>query len=205
MRDAAESLNRAAASLVRDRERVNSAKSASGLPEMMAEMGELAQQQGALNSQAQGLSLGMGGKPGTQGQAGARALGQKQRGLAQSLGKLGENDESGRADALAKEAAQIAQALEQGTLDRSVLDRQQRLYHRLLEAGRTLQQDEREDTGKRESRSGTGTDPFTPGTDKASGKAASRYREPAWNELRGLSAEERRLVLEYFRRLNAQP
>src|SRR5512133_29068 len=203
MRDAAESLNRAAAALVRDRERANAAKSASGLPEMMAEMGELANQQGALNQQAQGLSLGTGGKPGSQGQPGARALGQRQRGVAQALDQLGENEESGRTDALAKEAAQIAQALEQGSLDRSVLDRQQRLYHKLLEAGRTLQQDEREDTGKRESRSASGTDLFSPGTDKASGKAASRYREPAWNELRGLSAEERRLVLEYFKRLHA--
>jgi hypothetical protein len=27
---------------------------------------------------------------------------------------------------------------------------------------------------------------------------------PKWEELRGLSAEERRLVIEYFRRLNAE-
>jgi hypothetical protein len=32
----------------------------------------------------------------------------------------------------------------------------------------------------------------------------TRYREPTWDELRGLSAEERRAVLEYFRRINAQ-
>ena len=205
MREAAEALNRAAASLVRDRERANAAKSASGLPEMIQEMNELAQQQGSLNQQAAGLSMMPGGKRGSQAQAGARTLGQKQRGLAQSLEGLSENDESGRAEALAREAQQIAQALERGAMDQSVLDRQQRLYRRLLEAGKTLEQDERDDTGKREARSATGTELFTPGTDKAAGKAAARFREPSWAELRGLSAEERRLVLEYFKRLNAQP
>ena len=124
---------------------------------------------------------------------------------AQSLEGLSENDETGRTETLAREAKQIAEALERGAVDRATLDRQQRLYHRLLEAGKTLEQDERDDTGKREARAATGTETFTPGTDKASGKAASRFREPSWAELRGLSAEERRLVLEYFKRLNAQP
>ena len=31
-----------------------------------------------------------------------------------------------------------------------------------------------------------------------------RFREPTWNELRGLSAEERQLVIDYFKRINAQ-
>jgi hypothetical protein len=118
---------------------------------------------------------------------------------------MSDDDESGRTQALAQEAKQIAQQLERGSLDQAVLDRQQRLYHKLLEAGRTLEQDERDDTGKREARAATGTETFTPGNDKASGKSATRFREPTWTELRGLSAEERRLVLEYFKRLNATP
>jgi hypothetical protein len=146
-----------------------------------------------------------GGQRGSQAQAGARALGQKQRGLAQSLEGMSEDDESGRSEALAREAKRIAEALERGGADRATLDRQQRLYHKLLEAGKTLEQDERDDTGKREARAATGTETFSPGTDKASGKSATRFREPTWAELRGLSAEERRLVLEYFKRLNAQP
>ncbi len=35
-----------------------------------------------------------------------------------------------------------------------------------------------------------------------SGRAGNKYAPPTWNELRGLGPEERRLVIEYFRRLN---
>jgi len=205
MREAAEALNQAAASLVRDRERANSAQSASGFSEMMQELQEMAQQQGQLNSQASGLSLMPGGSGSAQAQAAARALARRQRGLAEGLEEVGEGDESGRTSELAKEARQIAQALERGAPDAATLERQQRLYRRLLDAGKTLEQDERDESGKREARAATGTELFNPGTDKASGRAASRFREPDWNELRGLTAEERRLVLEYFKRINAEP
>ena len=205
MREAAEALNQAAASLVRDRERANSAQSASGFSEMMQDLQEAAQQQGQLNAQSSGLSMMPGGAGSAQAQAAARALARRQRGLAEGLEEVGEGDESGRASELAKEARQIAQALERGAPDAATLERQQRLYRRLLDAGKTLEQDERDESGKREARAAAGTELFNPGTDKASGRAASRFREPDWNELRGLTAEERRLVLEYFKRINAEP
>ena len=56
MKAAADALNQAAAAMAHDRERAGSASSASGLAEMMQEMQQLAKAQGALNSQAQGLS-----------------------------------------------------------------------------------------------------------------------------------------------------
>jgi hypothetical protein len=205
MREASEALNRAAASLVRDRERANSANSASGFSEMLQEMQQMAQQQGQLNSQASGLSMLPGGVGGAQAQAAARALARRQRSLAGQLEEIGDGDGSGLTNELAKEARQIAQALERGAPDPQTLDRQQRLYRRLLDAGKTLEQDERDDTGKREAKAATGTEFFNPGTDKASGRAGARFREPSWNELRGLTAEERRLVLEYFKRINAEP
>ena len=202
MRDASSALNRAAAALVRDRERVNRASSASGFAEMMEQMRQLAQQQGALNAQAAGLAAG---QPGSAGQAAtAGQLARGQRGVAQALGELGDADGSGTADELAREAQQIAQALERSALDPQVLQRQQRLYRRLLDAGRSLEQDERDDQGKREARAGSDAERLEPpGT--ASGKPGERFTPPAWNELRGLSAEERRLVIEYFRRLNVAP
>ena len=46
---------------------------------------------------------------------------------------------------------------------------------------------------------------FTPQGANASGKSATRFEAPTWNELRGLTPEERRLVLEYFKRINAKP
>ena len=203
MRAAADALNQAAASLVRDRERAASASSASGLSEMLQEMQDLAKGQASLNARAQGLSLMPGGQPGGANGQGARALADGQRRLADSLERLGEGDASGRAQGLAAEAHQIADALDRSGIDQQTLIRQQRLYHRLLDAGHTLEQDERDSSAKRVSQSATGREQFTPPTAPVTGKSATRYQEPSWSELRGLSADERQLVIDYFKRLNA--
>jgi len=200
MQDAAESLNRAAASMVRDRERAANAQSASGFAEMLQRMREMAKEQGSVNAQSAGLLPIPGQQVSPQAQQQARTLARQQRGLAERMDQSGET--AGRADQLAREMRQIADALEQGRIDPSLLDRQQRLFRRMLDAGLSIEKDEREDTGKRESRSATGNEGVVGGT-VSSGRAATRYREPNWNELRGLSAEERRAVLEYFKRINA--
>ena len=51
--------------------------------------------------------------------------------------------------------------------------------------------------------SGVSYDELTPENKDATGKAATKFREPSWEELRGLSADERRAILEYFKRINA--
>src|SRR5215207_396610 len=88
--EAADALTKAAASLARDRERANSAKSASGFSEMIQQMQELAQKQGQLNSQAQGM-MGMpnAGSGGT-GQSLSRSLARQQRGIADQLEEVGD-------------------------------------------------------------------------------------------------------------------
>ena len=45
---------------------------------------------------------------------------------------------------------------------------------------------------------------FTPWATFANCAAARRWHVPTWEELRGLSAEERRAVIDYFRRRNAE-
>ncbi|HVZ77432.1 MAG TPA: hypothetical protein VG818_05590, partial [Gemmatimonadaceae bacterium] len=80
----------------------------------------------------------------------------------------------------------------------------EQLLRHMLDAGRTLQKDDREDTGKREAESAVNPQVFTPQGGQATGRSADRFRPPAWDELRGLSADERRAILEYFRRINAQ-
>jgi hypothetical protein len=205
LRSAGDALNQAAAALVHDRERASSSSSASGLSEMLQEMQQLAKAQGSLNSQAQGLSLNpSGNSQGPPGSQGTQGLAEQQRKLAESLDRLGDDDASGRADGLATEAHQIADALARSGIDPQTLIRQQRLYHRLLDAGHTLEQDERDSTGKRVSQSATGREEFAPPSGPAEGQAATRFQAPSWSELRGLSADERQLVLEYFKRINAQ-
>ena len=204
MREASEALNQAAASLVRDRERAQNASSASGFSEMLEQLKDMAQQQGSLNAQTAELIPRPGAQLDQQGREQARQLGRQQREVAASLEDMSDQDRTGRAEELAKEARQLAQALESGGIDPNTIDRQQRLFRRMLDAGRTLERDERDDTGKREAKAATGEELFLPPNASANGKAASRFAPPNWNDLRGLTPEERRLVLDYFKRINAE-
>lgn len=203
MDQASQALTKAASDLVRDRTQVGNAKSASGFEEMLQRMRDAAKEQGSLNAQSAGLMPLPGRQPGAQAAAQARALAERQRALAEKLDGAGSGEVAQRSAELSKEMRQIASKLQTGRVDQALLDRQQRLFHRLLDAGLSMEKDEREDTGKRESQSATGREGvITPGT-TASGRPAMRYPPPDWNELRGLSAEERRAVLEYFKRINA--
>jgi hypothetical protein len=202
--DAADALTKAAASLARDRERANNASSASGFSEMLQQMKEAAQKQGQINSQAQNLMSMPNGTSSASGQSLARALAQKQRSLADQLDDAGDGASGERAAQLATEARQLAEALDNGRLDASTIARQQQLFRRLLDAGRSLEKEEREDSGKREAKSAGAQDAFSPNA-KVDPKAAMRFRPPTWQELRGLSAEERRAILDYFTRLNNAP
>ena len=210
MADAADALRQAAASLTRDRERAGNSQSASGLPELLAQLQQLARQQGSLNGQMQSFLQNalqqqkQGQQMTPEGQALAKDLARTQRDVARKLDDVGDADASGKAAELAREARQLAQSLEQGAADPTVLERQQRLFKRMLDAGRTLENDQKDESSRRESKPGNQDHPFVPPAGNAAGKAALKYRVPEWNELRGLSNEERRLVIEYFRRLNGE-
>ena len=208
MTEAANALRLVAASLARDRERANASQSASGLQELLAQLQQLAQQQGTLNGQMQSLlqaaaqARQQGLSSEVRGQA--RELARSQRDVARQLAEVGDADASGRAAELSREARQLAQAIEAGAVDPATLARQQQLFRRMLDAGRTLQNDQQDESARRESRPGDQSNPFLPPNSAASGKTVLKYRVPEWNELRGLSPEERRLVIDYFRRLNGE-
>jgi hypothetical protein len=202
--EASDALNRAAAALARDRERANSATSATGFAEMLQQMQEMAKRQGSINAQAQGIMPMPGSAMSADAQATARMLAQQQRAIAQQLDELGEAAGGDRAGELAKEARRLADAMEQTHVDANTLARQQQLFRRLLDAGRSLERDDRDDTGKREAHAATGDQRFDPGQQAVNGRSATRFREPTWNELRGLSADERRAIMDYFARINAE-
>lgn len=201
--EAADALNRAAASLARDREKANSSNSATGFAEMMQQLQEMAKKQGSINAQAQGLLPGMGQPMSSQQQATSRALAREQRQVAQQLDEVGEAVGGDRAAQLAKEAKALAEALEGGRLDATTLARQQQLFRKMLDAGRSLEKEEREDSDKRQATAAKGGNELKPDNASATGRAANKFREPTWEELRGLSADERRAILEYFKRINA--
>ena len=77
------------------------------------------------------------------------------------------------------------------------------LFRRLLDAGKTLTGDDEDD--KKERKSETAKDGnvlIPPALKPGAAGAGPRYPYPTWEELRQLSPEERRLILDYFRRLN---
>jgi hypothetical protein len=199
---ALDALNATAHALVRTAEQVAGAQSGTGFQEALEQLARLAQQQQGMNGEAQGLLplMGAGGEAVMQR---LRALAQQQRALADQLDRLQAEGDASAAGALAQEARELARQLEAGHLDQRTVARQEGFYRKLLDAGRSLTGDEPDDPNKRVSRSAIGDSVHTP-TALLPGATGSgpRVRYPTWDELIGLSPEQRRMVLEYFRRLN---
>ena len=196
---AVDDLNAAAHQLVRARDEVSGSQSGSGLTEALERLAQLAQQQGGLGRQGAGL-LPLAGPGALREQL--RRLATKQRALAQELEKLrGEGNISG-AGQMADEARELSRRLEAGRLDRQIVDRQERLFRRMLDAGRTLQGREEDLKKERQSTTASEDSVHLPPTLRARLQGDDeQLRFPTWEELQELSPEERRLVVDYFRRL----
>jgi hypothetical protein len=197
---AVDGLNSAAHQLLRARGEVSGSQSGSGLAEALEKLAQLAQQQGGLGQQGAGM-LPMAGSGAIREQL--QRLAAKQRALAQELEKLrGEGSLPGAGE-MADEAAQLSRRLEGGRLERQTVERQQRLFRRMLDAGRTLQGSEEDEKKERQSSTAVGDSIHLPPALRARLEDENRrLRVPTWEELQQLSPEERRLVVDYFRRLS---
>ena len=197
---AVDALNAAAHQLLRARGDVSGASSGSGLAEALERMAEMAKQQGALGQQGAGL-LPMAGSGAIQEQL--RQLGARQRALAQELERMRGRGDIPGAGELGDEAGELARRLEAGRLDRQVVERQERLFRRMLDAGRTLQGSEEDEQKERQSTTAEDDSVRLPPALRARLQDDDgRLRVPSWEELQRLSPEERRLVVDYFRRLS---
>ena len=166
---------------------------------------EMAQQQGDLVNQAGELTpLQLGGDAlGEQ----LRRLAQGQESVARELDDLaGQRDAQERSladlDAMAAEAQALADALATGRLTPETLQRQERLFHRLLDAGRGLRNENTDPSTERESQApGTFARPeaLPLREDQLGGL---RYRVPGPDELQALPPALRQMVIQYFERLN---
>lgn len=198
--EAVDALNAAAHQLLQARGDVSGSQSGSGLAEALERMAQLAQQQGGLGQQGAGL-LPMAGSGAIREQL--QRLAARQRALAQELEKLRARGNIAGAGDMADEAKQLARRLERGRLERQVVERQQRLFRRMLDAGRTLQGREEDEKKERQSTTATSDSVHLPPALRARLEDEShRVRVPTWEELQQLSPEERRLVVDYFRRLS---
>ncbi len=198
--EAVDGLNAAAHQLLRARGDVSGSQSGSGLAETLERLAQLAQQQGGLGQQGAGM-LPMAGSGAIREQL--QRLAARQRALAQELEKMRGQGGIPGAGEMADEAAQLSRKLEAGRLERQTVERQQRLFRRMLDAGRTLQGHEEDEKKERQSTTATGDSIHLPPALRARLEDEHRrLRVPTWEELQQLSPEERRLVVDYFRRLS---
>ena len=201
--DAVDALNAAAHGLVRARGSVQGSASGSGMAEALEQLNQMAQQQGQLGQQTGGL-LPMAGQGG-QAQEQLRALGAQQRSLAERLERMRAGGQIPGAADMAAEARDLARTLEAGRLNRQTIERQERLFRRMLDAGRTLQGDDQDERQERQSESARSTELKLPTGARVPPTDDGGVRMPTWEELRRLSPEERRRAVEYFRRLRESP
>lgn len=171
--------------------------------EVTEELQQIARQQGSVN-QRTGQITPM--KLGQQARANQlRAAAESQEKIARQLSELAQRPPDraqalGDLDALAREAQALAERLARETLDAETLQRQERLFHRLLDAGRSLEKDEYSD--ERESSAPGQFERNAVELLSAEDLGALRFQLPPSEELQRLSPAQRQMVLEYFERLN---
>jgi hypothetical protein len=200
---AAQSLSAAAFQIMQSGEEVAGSQSGSGMAEALRKLAEMAGRQGGLNDQLGGLLPMFGqGAPGEMVLQQLRDIAARQRALANELERLGGMGLPGRPEQLAPEARRLADQLEMGRLDRATLERQQQLFRRMLDAGRTLRNDQESDPERRSETARQQPGRLPAGS--VPGEAALRYPMPTWEQLKALAPAERAMVLDYFKRINGQ-
>jgi hypothetical protein len=203
--EAVDALNAAAHTLLRSRAAVDGAGSGSGLQEAMEQMAQMAQQQGQLGQQAGGMLPQMGLGAG-QMQEQLRALAAQQRALAERLERMRAGGQIPGAAEMSQEAKDLARSMEAGRLDRQTIERQEKLFRRMLDAGRTLQGEEKDEKQERQSTAARDDSiHLPPALRRRLLQGDERLRIPSWEELQQLSPDDRRRVVEYFRRLSEAP
>jgi hypothetical protein len=198
-----QSLNRLAMALLQNDMESRQASSPA-TDQALQRLAELAREQNALNAQVGAFA------PLDVSAASAadqmEQLAEHQRGIARRVGEVsglvgGREDVLGQLDQLSIEADGLAAALAGGRIEPEVRARQERLFHRLLDAGRTLEREEysEERVGERAERRVAAE---LEALDPALLEAVLRYPGPDAAQLQGMPPALRRLVLEYFDRLN---
>ena len=171
--------------------------------EITEQLQQIAQQQGSVNrrtGQITPMKLGQEARTKRLSEAAA-----SQERIARQLNGLADRPPDqpqtlGDLQAMASEAQALAERLARERLDVETLRRQERLFHRLLDAGRSLEKDEYSD--ERESSSPGQFERNEVEVLSAEDMGGLRFQPPPAEELQRLSPAQRQMVLEYFERLN---
>ena len=166
---------------------------------------QLAQQQGELFNQTGQLTPMQLGEQAMREQL--EKLAREQQSVAEELEEMSQDQQAqeealGNLDQLAAEAQALAQQMAAGRLTPEMMQRQERLFHRLLDAGRSLQKEEEDTSDERESETGGAFERMDVVPLSAAQMGAQRFRMPGAEELQKLPPAVRQLVIQYFDRLN---
>lgn len=140
-------LNQAVLSMQSSMQQLSQAGSASGFEEFMEQLQQMAGQQGQLNQQSMGLFQQQGqGRMKLSEDALARLAAQQEM-IRQSLEKLNQQmgsrgDVLGRLNELGQEMEKVIDELKRNKLDRKVIQRQERILSRLLDAQKSIREKE---------------------------------------------------------------
>jgi hypothetical protein len=203
-RQTVEALNRLALALLENGDQVGQSRQGTGVQETMQQLADLARRQGSLSGQSSSLlPLDLGPRALSEQ---LQQMAREQREIAKKLGGMndmagGSDDLMGQLDALALEAEQLAQDLSGGRLTPELLARQEQLFHRLLDAGHTLEREEVSEQRVAERPGDVGVSSAAE-LDAALLNGGLRYPVPSLEVLRSLPPAYRRLVIDYFDRLN---
>jgi len=173
-----------------------------GGEEVAEQLEQLAQQQGELMNQSTQLMPMQLGEQAMSQQM--EEMSQGQESVASDLGDLadqpGAEDSLGDLQELAQEAQLLAEQMAAGRLTPEMVQRQERLFHRLLDAGRSLEREEFSE--ERESEEPGAFERGTVQSLTADQLGVMPYQVPDGDQLQQLSPAVRQMVLEYFERLN---
>lgn len=195
--DAVDMLALAAYALVQSERKIEDSESGSGVAEAMEQMMQMAGQQNAAANKGQAMQQ-QGAQPGM-GEMMQLAL--QQRAIAQQLERLRAQGTMPGAGELGQEARDVARALEAGQLTPELIERQRQLFRRMLDAGRSLDGDQDEQSSARKSEAAKDSPASRPGVIDPALLGRDAIRVPSWEELQRLPHDDRRRVLDYFRRL----
>ncbi len=169
--------------------------------ESVEQMNQLAQQQQAVMQET--ATLLMPG-PTPSGREQQEEVMRRQQEIADELGEIEdpEGDLLGRPEELAEEAADLARNLELQPPTAETVERQRMLFRRMLDAGRSLEDDDL-DPNQRESESATAPPRAPPPIDPDLLRGL-RFPLPDELAIRDLPLVYRALIIEYFERLNRE-
>jgi hypothetical protein len=197
-----DALNELAMRLLASERAAKAAQQDAGEEAAAEQMASLAQQQQGVTQRTSTL-LVPGPRPAVEERAAEVA--REQTEIAEGLRELDDPDDEllGRPEELAQEAEALARGIEAGEADAKTIERQRKLFRRMLDAGRSLE-DEDLDPNRRESRTGRAAPRPPPEIDPALLRGA-RFPLPSEAVLRDLPLFYRQLIFDYFDRLNRDP